>query len=439
MKIRSIGRNVYYQPRSVLYHLEGASNGTDETFGVKSYQVRNQPLFRSKWNDVLTREHFSSDSSPYIAKDSGRARAVALVLDNNVPRPDFDAGSRSTWHIIKTLVDQGMIVKFFPHNRHFDEEYSQWLSNAGVEVVGCLEGLSSWLEHSGGVDYAIVNRPHVAEAHLRVLRERTDAKILYYGHDLHFSRLRLQAEVTGDPQFARLAKESEIAEQEIWSEVDAVYYPSHAEVEEVRRRLPSKAAYAIPVFAYESIDKRPRSLSDRNGLLFVGGFNHQPNADGLKWFIDSVMPLLVARFADLTLDIVGSEAPLWLREMTDPHVRFWGRLSDDDLMSRYEAARVAIAPLRYGAGVKGKVVESMARGVPCVTTAVGAQGLSAESALCISDTPEAFANQVLELLTNETLWHRQSLNALEFASANFSNAALWRVLSAEIAPRKDRV
>lgn len=440
MKVRAAGRQVYYEPRSVVYHFEGSSNGTDERAGVKAYQALNRPKFVRKWADQLTAQPDPSVIQA-IAKDQGRSRPVVLVLDNNVPQPDQDAGSRSTRDIMRCLVDQGAIVKFHPHNQHTNTRYAPLLGDEGVEIVGCDGGLEPWLDQwRGEIDVVLLNRPHVAESYLTTVRKRTSAKVIYYGHDIHFRRLEMQATVTGQDRYATMANRVRALEQGIWSAVDAVYYPSIDEVAEVTRYLEENQrpgrAHRIPVFAYDHISET-EDIRGRQDLLFVGGFEHEPNVDGVTWLAREILPELLRAFPSLVLNVVGSKAPSAISELANDHVKVLGGVSDDELASLYAKSRVVVAPLRFGGGVKGKVVEAMARGVPCVTTPTGAQGMEAPGdALSIVATASEFVEATSLLLADDDAWRARSSSGLDYARAHFSVDVLREALRKEIPIRK---
>ena len=146
-----------------------------------------------------------------------------------------------------------------------------------------------------------------------------------------------------------------------------------------------------------------RALSKRRDILFVAGFAHDPNEDAALWFVEKVFPIIRQRAPDVRLWLVGSQPTRKVRELAvNPSVAVTGFVTDEQLAAHYMTARVAIAPLRYGAGIKGKVLEAMRFGVPIVTTPFGVQGM-AELAdkLPVVSTPEPFAEAVLTLLTDD--------------------------------------
>jgi GT2 family glycosyltransferase len=425
-KVRAAGFKVLFQPRSVVVHYEGVSHGTDETKGIKSYQVRNQKLLAERWRSVLEREHFPNAVSVPRARDRSKERPVVLVVDHYVPQPDRDAGSRTMDCFIRGLLDLGCCVKLWPENLHRDPVYAPLYQDLGVEVIYGVEyanGFGKWIEEHGSlIDVVLLSRPHIAAPLLEPLRRHTRARLAYYGHDLHHRRMRDEAELRSDDGLRRAAEAMLEQEKAIWRSVDVVLYPSQQEAEEVMRLAPVPAAAISPYVFDVRTDIAP--FSARENVIFVAGFAHSPNVDAARWFCSKVWPT-IQRQTGARLMLVGSNPTDEVKALASEDVRVTGYVDDGTLTGLYEGARVAVAPLRYGAGVKSKVVEPLARGVPLVTTQVGAQGLTGLS-LCsaVHDDAAQFAEATIRLLIDEREWARSSAAQLRFARDRFSRDVL---------------
>ena len=147
--------------------------------------------------------------------------------------------------------------------------------------------------------------------------------------------------------------------------------------------------------------------------MFVGGFQHPPNVDAVEYFLDEILPLIVCRLPDIQVHIVGSNMPATLRARAIRNVHVHGFVRDLDQL--YSRVRLTIAPLRYGAGVKGKVNQSMAHGVPVVATTPATEGMHLvhETDVLVADTASDFADSVVRLHENEELWRRIASGGLE--------------------------
>ncbi|MFM0029584.1 glycosyltransferase [Paraburkholderia madseniana] len=439
-KVRTTGKKVYYQPQSVIVHYEGISHGTDTGTGIKAYQVENQKKLRERWRDVLDAEHFENGTNVVAARDRSAGKKSILIVDHYVPQPDRDAGSRSVMCVIRVLTQMGLSVKFWPSNLWYDPVYVKPLEAMGVEVFYGPEfrdGFDGWAkEHASSLDYAFLNRPHISESLIAPLRRYAPkAKLLYYGHDLHFERLQREFEVTHDPKVQRQSEIERERELKIWRKVDVVYYPSPTETATVNRIDPSVRARTLPGYFFDaspdSQNKVP--LSNRSNILFVAGFGHPPNVDAATWLVSSILPLIQAELPEVHLTLVGSNPTEGVKALAGPNVTVTGYVSDERLTTLYDLSRVVIVPLRFGAGVKNKVVEALHFGVPLVTTPVGAQGLPGmDEIVPVTDDPEKLAKEVIALLRDDDRWRTAANAGSEYVALHFSRAAMQNALSSEM-------
>lgn len=430
-KVRKRGLEVYYTPFSVVVHHEGATHGTDVGAGIKAYQVLNQEKFRQRWADALA-EHYPNGENVLRARDRARRRPVVLVVDHYVPQPDRDAGSRTIFAFLRRLVEAGYLVKFWPDNLHYDAKYTPQLQALGIEVMygaNWSAGVGAWLDAwSGDVDAVLLSRPEVAEKWLDVVRAKSRARIVYYGHDLHFRRLQLEAERSDKPELAAAAADMERRERDVWRKADVVLYPSQEEADAVRRAEPQVDARPINAYAYDSFVANAAPVR-RSGILFVAGFGHPPNVDASEWLVNSIMPLVWRLIPDARLSLVGANPSDRVKALASERVEVTGFVTDRELEERYAAARVAAVPLRFGAGVKSKVVEALQQGLPLVTTSVGAQGLPGlEKVAAVADQEAEIAHAIVELITNKRRWLALSRGGAAYARDRFSRQAMSDVL-----------
>lgn len=427
-RLRQRGLKTWYQPRSEVMHLEGASHGRDTRHGVKAYQVINQLTFLETWHEVLKRDHFLNGTHVPRARDRSRDREVVLVIDHYVPEPDRDAGSRTMIGFIRMLLAGGAVVKFWPFNLHRAPGYTEALQDIGVEVL-YQTALSDWLKLNGAdLDLVLLSRPDVAEICLPKLRAATAARVAYYGHDLHFQRLLALASHDGDAAQRRAAEDMRALETRVWHGADVVLYPSEEEAAMVRVLAPSVAAHAVIPYGFpEPRSPAPRTVppGDEPWIVFVAGFRHPPNADAAAWLVREVMPSILAHVPAARLAIVGSHPPESVSALCGPRVSLFENVTDIELRAWYQRARVAVVPLQTGAGVKLKTVEALWYGIPAVLTPVGAQGLPGiADVVPIESQGAGFASAVCELLTDDALWQRQSAAQIGYAWPRFSERAL---------------
>jgi glycosyltransferase involved in cell wall biosynthesis len=274
---------------------------------------------------------------------------------------------------------------------------------------------------------AFLSRPYVALKYIQGLKENSKASIVFYGHDIHSLRTKGELEFKPADQalLARLANEQE-EETKCWEKCDVILYPSIDEKNHISEKFPLVNVDILPLYCKSDEEiltaKTITEFDKRNGILFVGGFDHSPNKDGILWFCNEILPMIRKISPDVCLTIAGSSPPEEVSRLESNFIKITGRVSDQQLSAFYENHRVAIAPLRFGGGVKGKVVESMLKGLPMVTTKVGSQGLNAANkALAIAHSEYEFVDKVIELLKDEKKWLQQRYSAETFFIENFSS------------------
>lgn len=436
MRVRAAGKRVLYQPAARIIHHEGISHGRDTGTGIKAMQLQNQGKLRQRWAKVLDAGHYPNGEQPLLACERDR-RPLLLLVDSSLPEPERDAGSRSLLAFIEALQSLGWRIKYWPQNLDDSPEHALFLQQHGIEV---MQGeryrgrFNDWLrDYAPVLDAVLLSRPLVAvDAIASVRRCAPAARILYYGHDLHYCRLAEQARVTQDKSVLRESQSMQRLEQRIWHDVDAVLYPSEEEARLVRSQTATPAS-AIPAYRFYANTRSQPAPEGREGVLFVAGFAHAPNIDAALWCVDAILPNLHQRQVDVELTLAGSNPDARVKALAGDKVRVTGQVSEAQLQALYAKARVVVVPLRFGAGVKHKVVEAMHLGVPVVTTDVGAQGLEAVGdALAIAQTPEALAAHIERLLQDDAAWLQQTRAGQAWVDVHYSKERIQTVLAAAL-------
>lgn len=439
-RVREAGMRTLYAPQSQLVHHEGKSHGRDTGSGIKAYQIANQEKLLARWRGVLEKGHFANAEHVFLARDRSRGRPHVLVIDHYIPQWDRDAGSRTMYHFLRMFLDAGFKVTLWPDNLNEDREYCAPLQKAGVEVIysaAYLDRFDEYMAANGEYfDYALVSRPHIAIKYYDALRAHSRCAILYYGHDIHYKRMELELETSHDSELIEKIKETRDQEIDNWRKADVVLYPSDDEREEVRRVLQDCVAASVPMLGYLanelSVARENLKLfksRDFDELVFVGG-SHPPNVDALRWFAGEVMPLVRAKNPRARLNVVGSTTNADIARLESESVVLRGRLSDAELAQLYATAGVAVVPLRFGGGVKGKTIEALFHAIPFVTTSVGMQGLFPEEPIGnVADSPEEFAQAVVSAQTEHAATHANVERGVSFIEAHYSLDALKRAFS----------
>ncbi len=433
-EVRKHGKKVVFQPKSVVIHFEGISNGTDtsDTSGLKHYQVVNQEKFKEKWKEELKQQSENNGNpNPFKARERGQNSRYVLVVDHYVPTWDKDAGSKLDYQYMQLFLKKGYRVKFLGDNFAHEEPYTTELEQLGIEVLygpKMQASIWEWIDKNKNfINVAYLNRPHIAARYIDYIRENTKMKILYFGHDLHSLRLMREYEINGDENIREEAEYWHNVEYGVMRKADASYYPSEVEAEIVHKEDPSINCKGITAYVYDTPAILDENYEKHQGLLFVGGFGHPPNKDGLLWFVNEILPSIRERIPDIVLNVAGSKADEEVLALNErPDVNVLGFVSSEKLDELYRENRLVVVPLRYGAGVKGKVVEALHAGAAVITTSCGAEGIpNAESALIIEDDPKAFADRVVSLYNDIISVRNMSHNAVDFINRNYSPDGAW--------------
>ena len=437
-EVRKAGYRVVYQPLSKVIHFEGVSNGTDVNgTGLKRYQVENSRKLKEKWAEEFKSQSVNDGNpNPFLARERSQRKPVILVVDHYVPTFDKDAGSKTTYQYLKMFIKKGYAVKFLGDNFLHEEPYSTALEQMGVEILYGDEyrtGIWDWLEKNGKhIDFAYLNRPHIATKYVDFIKEHTDIKIIYYGHDLHFLRLGREYELTGDLKIKREADYWRAIELSMMEKAAVSYYPSYVEINAIHKINPEIRAKAITAYVYDTfLDRIEEDFEKREGLVFVGGFAHPPNADAVLWFASEIFPAIRRQIPDIQFYVVGSKVTDEIKALEQPGngIIIKGFVSDEELEAIYQQCRIVVVPLRYGAGVKGKVVEAIYNGAPIVTTSVGAEGIpEVEKTLAVADGAEEFADAVVNLYRDPERLKTLSGETQKYIRTHFSVDGAWEII-----------
>jgi GT2 family glycosyltransferase/glycosyltransferase involved in cell wall biosynthesis len=426
--VREQGFEVLYQPTSEVIHFEGVSSGTDLSSGAKKYQVINQSKFKEKWSEQL-KQH--SEQVNHSALYSRKSKPLAVVIDQQTPTPDFDAGSVFSFNFIKLLSQTYQVDFLASEGMLYRGGYTQKLQELGVR---CLYG--PWFHYEfekirldwKNIELVVLQRHNVFSDYIDTIEKLApQAKILFLTIDLHFIRLERQAEIESSQELRLLAKRTKSNELSAMLRSDATVVLGAKETETVKEHLPTVKCYQLPIWEEVSTEVKP--FDSRKDIFFLGGFNHPPNGDALTYFLEEVWPITANKLPGVKFYIYGSKIPKKFERYASDSVIIGGFVPE--LGPIFDRFRVNIAPLRYGAGQNGKVVASLCRGLPTVVSSVAAKGINLvhEEHTLIADSPEDFSKQIQRLYNDRLIWEQLSRHSLEFAREKLSVANAERILN----------
>lgn len=378
------------------------------------------------WKGTLRRVaeqlHAQRDGSDMLSAASLDAEDMhkrrILVIDAITPNPARDSGSLRLCMMLQLLHRDGWRVDLLPDDGRAATADATYLSTYGIHVH--RGNVMEWLrQHGATLNAVLLCRLSVAAPYLAPCRRfAPKALCIFDTVDLHFLREQRAAEISGSRRMRKQSGVSRRKELALVRDSDVSFVVSPVEFELLKKELPGSRIELVSNI--HEVHGHGAPFAERRDLLFVGGFGHPPNEDAVRWFVTDILPLLHARDASMHLHIAGDITPEAQHALTRPGVKIHGRVSDLSFLMNH--CKVSIAPLRFGAGVKGKVNMAMSYGLPVVVTPIAAEGMhliDGDDAL-IAATATEFAEAVWRLYQNEALWARLSHGGIANVQQHFS-------------------
>jgi GT2 family glycosyltransferase len=429
MRFRAAGRKVLVQPMSVVIHYEHISAPTTGNKTNTKLQAQNKPKFLKKWGRTLA--HHPRPTEPWdIVKDVGISRRC-LFFDWRTPRPDEDAGSYAAIQEMRLLQTLGVKVTFASLEMEYAARYTEELQRVGIECVYAPyhKNWQALLDARGPeFDFVYGMRFEIMEQAIDGMRLRMpNAKIIFNPADLHFMRLIREARLKkslNDPSAEQLfAKAAAVKDRElsVMRRSDAIVVYNEVEREVIQTNLPGSLISVLPFFV--PTREHIPDWSHRSGVAFLGSYQHNPNRDAVEFFARQIMPMIRKQIPDCTFYVYGSDMELMresLKDVKESGVVIVGTVQD--VSDAFDRHRVFVAPMRFGSGIKGKVVMALCNGIPTVLTAIAAEGTNArdQQEFIQAETPTEFAAAVIELHQDEARWQSVSNASLRFSQKTFS-------------------
>ena len=416
-RVREAGLRVIYQPLAQVIHIEKMSHGTDS---AERLMETNRAKFAERWKDVLMK-HRPNAENPHEEMERGVIKRI-LIIDSRTITPDQDSGSLDVLQQLKIFQTLGYKATFAPDNLTHAGRYTEDLQRIGVECLYYphVSSISAHLKQHGCLyDAVIIYRPYIAANHIDAVRHHCPrARIIYDTVDLHFLREQRQAELERNPALMSKALETRAQELKMAAKADCTIVLNKQEKDILLQHNP---ALHVEVLR-PSRDMRAPTVpfDNRRDIMFVGGYQHPPNVDAMLYFTKEVFPQLRNLLPGVKLYILGSQAPQAVTKLACNDILVPGYLPD--IYPFFESCRLSIAPLRYGAGVKGKIIQSLACGLPCVASSIACEGMELEEGqdILAADSADDFAKTVTRLYTDKALWERLSRSGFETVQRLYS-------------------
>jgi GT2 family glycosyltransferase len=429
-RLRRVGYEVWFVPTSRAIHYEGITHGRDTTKGIKAYQVTNLEKFAKRFSAELKAHPQPGTSSMRAA--SWRVRRNILVVDALTPTPDQDSGSIVTDEVMSAYRECGFGESFFPlHSPYWSKKYTGALQRRGVccYYKPYAEEMNALLDIDSQFDYALLYRYNVAHPVYAMLRRKAPStRILFANVDLHFLRETRAAETSNTPEALFSAKVTKKLELEMFGQADASFVHTEIERDVIQQSLPAPLGNMVVLPWIADVYRDTPAFAGRADIMFLGNFPHAPNVDSVLYFVKSIWPELERELpAGARLLVVGNKPPPEVLSLASDRIVVTGFV--EELAPYFQTSRVFVAPLRYGAGIKGKLVTALAHGVPSVATAIAAEGIAhpGDGHLATADDPQQFAAEVLRLYRDEAAWNAMREAGLSYVEENYSRSATSKI------------
>lgn len=359
-------------------------------------------------------------------------KKTVIIIDDEIPQYNKSSGARRLYEIIKIFKKLHFNVIFVASNGRMLEPYYQDLINLQVNVLlkwpnrkGMLRTLKKLLPLA---DLAWLCRPEINVEFQKIIKNEPKINIIFDTVDLHFLRLERQADVDHNDKLKSLSLRTKILELGLAKASN--YTITITDVE--KRILESEGVpnvYTIPNIHLCLKTKEQHPFEKRSGIVFIGGYLHVPNIDAVKWLIREIMPLVWNKLGDIPVYLLGSNPTEEVLSLAGENVYVPGFI--EDVSDYFYNAKLSVAPLRFGAGMKGKIGQSLEFGLPVVSTSIGVEGMPLEDNIncLVADDIELFATNIIELYSNATLWEKIRNNG-DKTLANYTPEVVTEQLSA---------
>ncbi len=387
---------------------------------------------RGHYRQLLQRWRRSPRDAPLAglggaAAEPPRAILRALVIDDRIPRQDRDAGSLAILSHMRSLQRLGYEIVFAAATE-FAATDEDCAALGALGMTCCRAPYYGSIEEvlrrqAGEFDVVYMHRVANAMKYGELARyHNPKARRIYSVADLHHLRFARQASAEDRPELLARSQWLRFIEHVAAISADAVITHSTQEAAALAKQIPSGKIHTVRW----SVPVRPvsRPFAERSGVAFIGGYSHEPNLDAARWLIDEIMPLVRKRNPDIECFLIGSGLPEQIRRLCGNGVTAVGYVKE--LTEIFDRVRLTVAPLNFGAGIKGKVIESLAAGIPCICTPLAAEGLDFPKALedCVADSATGLAALICDLHENEAANEACSRAGLDYVAAIFSDEVL---------------
>lgn len=422
-RVRAADREVWMQPFSRVIHYEGKTHGRDEHSGVKAFQAQNMQRLKKRFANEFAKFRPNAERPDEEANRLVKRRM--LVVDAVLPMPDRDSGSFITVKMLSAFQALGFEITFVAQHAYgWSETYASSLQKNGIEYLygPYVTDFEKVLATRSNFDFVVVFRHTVlSQIHDQIRKHLPKSRIIFHNVDLHYLRERREAELVSNREGLFSSAITQTQELALIAQSDCNIVHTAVEEQIIKEELPVDNIIVFPYIA--DVVRNDKQFDDRVDIMFLGGFSHLPNRDAAKYFVNEVWPLLTEKLPEESrFLLVGADPTPEIEALAGGRVVVTGQVPE--LAPWFALARVFVAPLRYGAGIKGKLIQSLSHGVPCVATSIASEGVGVKDEIhfLLGESPQELANAVLRLYAEKELWQNLQTSGYQFVEEHYS----WR-------------
>lgn len=423
-------KKVLFQPLSAVIYFKDDVKREDKSIQLPAQtQETDSSLFAKKWSTILSQFKHTENEQEIAARHQPDYSGSILIIDELIPKPDQDSGSRRLFEIIKLFKSLNQDVYFLSHVCSDNKIYYNALINAGIKVLR-----STYLNENKKkellsilplIDLVWISRPRMNEIYGTFIKKHKEVTWIYDTVDLHFIREQRELELSDTDPLTISQKIQPVMEQELKLANLASHTITVTEIE--KQILAQKGIKNITVIPNVHSAHTPTAddipFESRKNLVFIGGYAHPPNIDAAIWLAKEIMPLVWKNNPEIRLHLLGSGPTPEVQALKNERINVPGYIHD--VSPYFMEARVFVAPLRYGAGMKGKIGQSLEYRLPVVSTDIGVEGMNLKDGyhvLVANDTVN-FANKIIALYHDPIVWNKIRENSLE-AIADYTPSSI---------------
>ncbi|GGF17120.1 glycosyltransferase [Flavobacterium limi] len=346
--------------------------------------------------------------------------SYVLIVDVKIPEFNKDSGSRRLTEIIKILLKNkvGVFLLADFKEYRYKSDYIEIFKEMGVVVYepavdnkGKLITKNEFLKIIlPKVHFAWLHRPEIFEKYFPIVKiTKPDMKVFFDMVDFHYLRFKRESELLKDPKIMEVANKYLNLELDNCKKADKIIVISDLEGKTLKDYYNEESKIITIGNIHQFIkNENPVSFEDRKDLLFIGGFDHKPNVDAVEYLYEEIMPSLWKSQPEISISIIGSNPPDSILKLHSDKFKIIGYVKD--VSPYFLNSKIFVAPLRYGAGIKGKIGQSIEFGLPLVTTNIGAEGFDfgENTQYIVGNTSQEIVMNILLLYQNQEIWNKIS-------------------------------